>query len=53
MNIILTSTGFELEEVVEKIKSVLNKPFEDVKMLVIPQARKYVYNKEKYLRLKK
>lgn len=49
MNIILTSTGFELEEVVQKIKRILNKPFEDVKMLVIPQARKYVYNKEKYI----
>ena len=49
MNIILTSTGFELEEVIEKIKRTLNKPFEDVKMLVIPQARKYVYNKEKYI----
>lgn len=49
MNIILTSTGFELEKVVEKIKSILNKPFETIRMLVIPQARKYVYNKEKYI----
>ncbi len=49
MNIILTSNGFETEEVIEKIKSILNKPFEDIRMLVIPQARKYVYNKEKYI----
>lgn len=49
MNIMLTSTGFELEGVIEKIKRILNKPFEDVRMLVIPQARKYVYNKEKYI----
>ena len=49
MNIILTSTGFELEEVVEKIKSILNKPFETIRMLVIPQARKYIYNKDKYI----
>jgi len=49
MNIILTSTGLEREEVIEKIKIILNKSFETVRMLVVPQARKYVYNKEKYI----
>lgn len=49
IKIILTSTGFILEEVVIKIKKIINKPFENIKMLVIPQARKYKYNAEKYI----
>lgn len=49
MNIILTSTGLELDEVINKIKNILEIPFENIKMLVIPQARKYEYNKEKYI----
>lgn len=49
MNIILTSTGFELDQVINKIQNILEMPFENIKMLVIPQARKYEYNKEKYV----
>lgn len=49
MNVILTSTGFELDEVMDKIKSILKIPLANIKMLVIPQARKYEYNKAKYI----
>ena len=47
--VILTSTGLILDEVVDKIKKIVNKPFGDVKMLVIPQARKYEYSQDKYI----
>lgn len=49
MKIILTSTGCERDNVVNKLKRIINKPFENIKMLVIPTARKYEYNKEKYM----
>lgn len=49
MKIILTSTGFERENVVNKIRKVISKSFENIRMLVIPTARKYEYNKEKYM----
>ena len=49
MNIILTSTGLESVVTLEKITSVINKDFRNLKMLVIPVARKYEYNKQKYL----
>ena len=48
-NIILTSTGFEIEEVINKIKNIINKDFSKIKMLVIPQARKYEFNAQKYI----
>ena len=32
-----------------KIKKILNKSFDRIKMLVIPIARKYEYKKKKYL----
>lgn len=50
MNIILTSTGFENTKALDKIKKIINIPFENLKMLVIPTARKYEYRKEKYLK---
>ncbi|MCX8074859.1 MAG: Type 1 glutamine amidotransferase-like domain-containing protein [Clostridia bacterium] len=49
MNIILTSSGFEYEEVINKVKSKIQKEFYDLKMLVIPTARKNEYNEEKYI----
>lgn len=49
MKIILTSTGFENEITLKKIKEIINNDFKDIKMLVIPVARKYEYNQEKYL----
>ena len=49
MNIILTSTGFENKITLQKIKKIINKRFKNLKMLVIPVARKYEYSKEKYL----
>lgn len=49
MKIILTSTGFENEITLKKIKEIINNDFKDMKMLVIPVARKYEYNQEKYL----
>lgn len=45
----LTSAGFENEIVVENIKRIIKKPFKEIKMLVIPTARKNEYNKEKYM----
>ena len=49
MKIILTSSGFENIESLCKIEKILNKSFDRIKMLVIPIARKYEYNKKKYL----
>lgn len=49
MNIILTSTGLELEEVINKIKSKIKKQFCELKMLVIPTARKGEYDEQKYI----
>lgn len=49
MNIILTSTGFENTVTLKKITKIINKNFNRLRMLVIPTARKYKYNKEKYL----
>ena len=49
MNIILTSTGFENKVTLKKIKIIINNSFNNLKMLVIPVARKYEYNQEKYL----
>ncbi len=46
--IILTSTGFTNNEVVCKIKKILDTSFEETKVLIIPTARKNIYNKEKY-----
>lgn len=48
MKVILTSTGFENEESLNKIKQIIEIPFNQIKMLVIPVARKFEYNKEKY-----
>lgn len=50
MNIILTSTGFENVVALEKITRIINKDFRNLKMLVIPVARKYEYSREKYLK---
>lgn len=49
MNIILTSTGFMYETVTNKIKNLINKPFSEIKMLVIPTARKFEYIQEEYI----
>ncbi len=49
MNIILTSSGLIYEEVITKVKNMILKPFCDLKMLVIPTARKEEYNKDKYI----
>lgn len=49
MNVILTSTGFENETSLKKIKNALNSDFKKLKMLVIPVARKYEYSRKKYL----
>ena len=49
MKVILTSKGFENEKTLNKIKKIINKPFKEIKMLVIPVARKYEYKREKYL----
>ncbi len=48
MKVILTSTGFEDIESLDKIKKIVGTPFQTIKMLVIPLARKYEYRKEKY-----
>ena len=50
MNVILTSTGFENLVTLRKITKIINKDFKNLKMLVIPVARKYEYSKEKYLK---
>lgn len=50
MNVILTSTGFENIVTLRKITKIINKDFKNLKMLVIPVARKYEYSKEKYLK---
>lgn len=50
MKVILTSKGFENENVFNKIISKLNKEIKEIRMLVIPIARKYEYKKEKYMR---
>lgn len=49
MNVILTSTGFENLVTLRKITKIINKDFNNLKMLVIPVARKYEYSEEKYL----
>ncbi len=49
MNVILTSTGFENTVTLKKISNAIGKNFNCLRMLVIPTARKYEYNKEKYL----
>lgn len=50
MKIILTSKGFENEIVFNKIISKINMKISEIKMLVIPTARKNEYNKEKYMK---
>lgn len=49
MKIILTSTGLENEVTLKKIKNIVNDDFKNIKMLVIPVARKYEYSQKKYL----
>lgn len=50
MNVILTSTGFENETTLKKITRIINKTFENIRMLVVPVARKNEYSQEKYLK---
>ena len=47
--VILTSTGFTNDEVTYKIKKILHISFEETKVLIIPTARKGIFNKEKYI----
>lgn len=49
MKVILTSKGFESEIVFDKIINKLDKNINEIKMLVIPIARKNIYIKEKYM----
>lgn len=49
MKVILTSTGFENLESLNKIEKIIGSSFQDIRMLVIPVARKYEYRKEKYI----
>lgn len=46
MKIILTSTGLENEVTLKKIKNIVNDDFKNIKMLVIPVARKYEYSQK-------
>lgn len=41
MKVILTSAGFENKESLNKIKQIIAIPFDHIKMLVIPVARKF------------
>ena len=43
MKVILTSKGFENEITLKKIMDKIEKKIEDIRMLVIPTARKYEY----------
>lgn len=50
MKVILTSKGFENEITLKKIMDKIEKKIEDIRMLVIPTARKYEYKQDKYLK---
>lgn len=50
MNVILTSKGFENEITLKKIMDKIEKKIQDIRMLVIPTARKYEYKQDKYLK---
>ena len=50
MKVILTSKGFENKLVFNKIMNLINIDIKEIRMLVIPTARKNEYKKEKYIK---
>ena len=50
MKVIITSKGFENKITLKKIMDKIENKIEDIRMLVIPTARKYEYKQDKYLK---
>lgn len=49
-SIILSSLGFDNDKIIRKIEKIRKKNIYEIKMLVVPTARRKIYNKDKYLK---
>lgn len=49
-SIILSSLGFDNDKIISEIERIRKKKICDIRMLVIPTARRNIYNKDKYLK---